>query len=169
MKKVFIFLSFLFAANMFAQTTKTLTKPTYSIKYPDTWTLGTTTNTSFDIFAGNDILDKKYRANLNLEVRAIDASYTLLSYAANAKKTLPERIASFKVTQEKAITQGGKKGYYMIFKGKQKPDKDALQWKQYYFIEKGKIYILTFTCEEANFDAYIKSIGTIMLGSFGVK
>jgi hypothetical protein len=169
MKKIFLFLSFLFVANAFAQTTKTLTKPSYSIKYPDTWTLGTTTNTSFDIFAGNTITDVKYRANLNLNVRTIDASYTVETYAANAKKTLPTKIAGFKVTQEKAITQGGKKGYYMIFKGKQKPDKDALQWKQYYFIEKGKIYIVTFTCEEANFDAYIKTIGTSMLGSFTVK
>jgi hypothetical protein len=169
MKTILISFYTIFLCNtIVAQTTKTLSKPTYSIKYPDTWTLGTTTNTSFDIFAGNAIIDVKYRANLNLAVSAIDASYTVQSYATNAKKTLPTKIAGFKITQEKAITQGGKKGYYMIFKGKQKPDKDALQWKQYYFIDKEKVYILTFTSEESNFENYMKSIGT-MLNSFTVK
>jgi hypothetical protein len=168
MKIIIIMLFSCFVLHTASAQTKILSKSTYSIKYPETWTLGTTTNSSFDIYAGNEIVDVKYRANLNLDVRAIDASYTLETYAANAKKTLPTKIAGFKVTQEKAITQGGKKGYYMIFKGKQKPDKDALQWKQYYLIDKGKIYILTFTCEEANFDAYIKSIGTT-LNSFTVK
>jgi PsbP-like protein len=169
MKKTFLLLLVFATTTIFAQTTKTLSKTTYSIKYPDTWTLGTTTNTSFDIFAGNQIADKKYRGNLNLDVRTIDASYTVQSYAVNAKKTLPTKIAGFKVTEEKAITQGGKKGYYMVFKGQQKPDKDALKWKQFYFIEKGKIFILTFTCEEANFEAYIKSIGTSVLSTFTVK
>jgi hypothetical protein len=169
MKKVFFIFLFFTITTVFAQVPISLTKSTYSIKYPATWTLGTTTNTSFDIFAGNEIADKKYRANLNLDVRAIDASYTVQSYATNAKKTLPTKIAAFKVIEEKAITQGGKKGYYMVFKGQQKPDKDALKWKQFYFIEKGKIYILTFTCEEANFDAYIKSIGASVLNTFTVK
>lgn len=169
MKNIVILLFLFCGASSFAQTLKTISKSSYSIQYPDTWTLGTTTNTSFDIFASNEIADIKYRANVNLEVRAIDASYTPASYATNAKKTLPTKISGFKVIQEKAITQGGKKGYYMIFKGKQKPLTYALQWKQYYFIEKGKLYILTFTCEELNFNAYIKSIGTTMLGSFTVK
>ncbi len=169
MIKIFLSICLFCCTNVFAQTTKTITKPTYTIKYPTTWTLGTITNTSFDIFASNEILDKKYRANINLEVQTIDASYTLQTYAANAKKTLPTKITSFKVTEEKAITQGGKKGYFMVFKGKQKPNPDALKWKQYYFIEKGKIYIVTFTCEEANFDAYIKAIGNTMLSSFTVK
>jgi hypothetical protein len=150
----------------FSQTTKTLSKASYSIKYPDTWTLEDgASSTFFNLFAGNDITDASYRANINLSASTI-TGYTPQTYAAYSKTFLPSKIKNFKVTQEKAVTQGGKKGYYMIFKGKQ--GTDVLKWKQFYFIEKGKVYVLTFTCEEGNFEAYQKAIGST-LSSFSVK
>jgi hypothetical protein len=151
----------------FTQTQKTLTKATYTIKYPDTWTLenGSST-TTFSLIAGSDGTEDKFTENINLTTNAITSSYTPQSYAAFSKTFLPTKIKNFKVFEEKAVTQGGKKGYYMVFKGKQ--GADILKWKQYYFIEKGKVYILTFTGEEKNYATYMKEIG-VSLNSFSVK
>jgi serine/threonine-protein kinase len=158
--------SFLFLFTIQSQTLKTLSKATYSIKYPDTWTLENgSTSSAFSITAPSDGADDQFVENINLTASAI-SGYTPQSYATYSKTFLPSKIKNFKVLEEKAVTQGGKTGYYLVFKGKQ--GKDALKWKQYYFIEKGKVYILTFTAEEINYAGYIKNIGS-SLNSFSLK
>jgi eukaryotic-like serine/threonine-protein kinase len=166
MQKLFLFVSLFLTTTTFAQITKTLSKTNYTIKYPDTWTLeeGSTT-TSFSIIAGSDGADDKFVENINLVANNI-SSYTPKSYADYSKTFLPSKIKGFKVLEEKEVKQGGKTGYYMIFKGKQ--GNDQLKWKQYYFIEKGKVWILTFTGEEKRFADYIKKINSA-LSSFTIK
>jgi hypothetical protein len=144
---------------------KTLTKNTYAIKYPDTWTLTAGhTNEKFSITAPSDGMDDQFVENLDLTTNPI-SGYTPKQYADFSKTTLPRKIKGFKVLEEKAVKQGAD-GYYMVFKGTQGTDK--LKWKQYYFIKGGKVYIITFTAEETRYAEYIKNIAT-MLSSFTVK
>jgi serine/threonine-protein kinase len=167
MKNIFLTIgSLLLLFTLQSQTLKTLSKATYSIKYPETWTLENgSTSTAFSITAPSDGETDNFIENINLTASAI-SGYTPQSYAAYSKTFLPSKIKNFKVIEEKAVTQAGKSGYYLVFKGKQ--GKDALKWKQYYFIEKGKVFILTFTAEEINYAGYIKNIGT-SLNSFSLK
>jgi hypothetical protein len=146
---------------------KTLTKTTYSVKYPDTWTLTPGhNNEKFSLTAPSDGVGDQFVENMDLTVIALGAStYTPKQYADYSKTTLPKKIKFFKVLEEKAVKQGVA-GYYMVFKGTQGADK--LKWKQYYFIKSGKVYVITFTAEDSRYAEYITNIGT-MLSSFTVK
>jgi hypothetical protein len=167
MMRLYFPLILAFSANsLLAQGTKTLSKPTYSIKYPDTWTVADgSTNTSFTISAPSDGAEDKFTEFIDMIANTI-SSYTPKTYAAYSKTYLPTKIKNFKVLEEKEVKQGGKTGYYMIFNGKQ--DNLQRKWKQYYFIEKGKVFIVTFVAEEKKFADYMKKIGST-LSSFTVK
>lgn len=158
--------AFIFSVTVFAQATKTLAKGQYSIKYPTSWKLdGAATATAFSIIDTTYDVAHMFVENINLIVTDI-SGYTPKTYADYAKTFLPSKIKGFKVTEEKELKQGGKTGYYLVFKGKQ--GTDALKWKQIYFVEKGKLYTITFTAEETVYADYIKKIGAT-LSSFTVK
>jgi phage tail sheath protein FI len=167
MKKITIAIIVLLVSNInLAQNTKTLAKGMYSIKYPTSWKLdGTATATAFSIVDTTYDTANPFVENLNLIVSEI-SGYTPKTYADYAKTFLPTKIKTFKVIEEKEIKQGGKTGYYLVFKGKQ--DKDALKWKQIYFIEKNKLYTITFTAAENKYDEYIKKIAST-IASFTIK
>jgi hypothetical protein len=148
-----------------SQTTVTLTKPAYSIKYLDTWRVDNSDNTTFLIGAPSDGEGDAFVENLHFTSYPV-SGYLPKGYAQYSKTTLPTKIKNFKVVAENQVKQGGKTGYYMVFTGKQ--NGQSLKWKQYYFIEKSKCYVLTFTCEATKFDAYLKSCAP-MLNSFTVK
>ena len=156
----------LFVNTIWCTAQKTLVQKNYTIKYPNTWTMEAgATNTSFSIISGNDGEGDTFTENIDLRASDIKG-YTPQTYAQYAKTYLPSKIKNFKVVTEKTITQNGTQGYYITFKGKQ--GIDLLKWKQYYFIEKGKVFILTFTGEEKKYDQYMKLLETT-LQSFSIK
>lgn len=142
-----------------------LSKPSYSIKYPDDWRLETSNNTTFTLGAPSDGEGDAFVENIHFVSYPV-TGYLPKDYAQYSKTTLPQKIKGFKVVEEKQVKQGGKTGYYMIFKGKQ--NNQALKWKQYYFIKNGTAYVLTFTAQETMFNTYMSKINTC-LNSFNVK
>lgn len=150
-----------------AQNSKTLTKPTYSIKYPATWEVQTgSNNTGFTINSPTDGDGDSYTEFIDLTVNALnDAAMTAEQYAIFSKGYLPSKIPKFKVLESKKLTQN-KDGYYYVFTGLQngKPCK----WKQCYFVKNLKVYIITYTAEAIKYDSY-KAIVDPMIASFLVK
>ncbi len=165
MKIFSLMIAFVMLAS-FVQAQKTLAKGPYSIKYPANYKIdGKPDGISFSIVDSVFYSANNYTANINLTASTI-SGYTPKTYSEFAKTSLPAKIKGFKVLEEKELKQGGKTGYYLVFKGKQ--GNDALKWKQLYFIEKGKVYIVTFTCLETVFAEQMKTVSAA-LASFTVK
>ena len=144
---------------------KTISKPTFSIKYFEDWRLDDCNNTTFMLGAPSDGDNDLFVENIYFISYPV-TGYLPKDYAQYSKTTLPQKIKNFKVVEEKEVKQGGKTGYYMIFKGKQ--NNKALKWKQYYFIKNGTAYVLTFSAEESMFSTYLTKINSC-LNSFTVK
>jgi hypothetical protein len=165
-KTTFIITLLFLSSAAFTQTYKTLSKGSYSVKYPADWTVDASTNNQqFTVNAGSDGDTDVFTENVNMVSNNING-YTPQSYAAYSKTYLPKKIKNFTVLEEKAVKQGGKDGYYMVFKGVQEGKK--MKWKQMYFIHSGKVYIVTFTAEEKAYANYIKTVAPV-LSSFVVK
>lgn len=145
-----------------AQTT-TLSKATYSIKYPADWFLEPGADAKqFTVKAPADSgLVDNFVENLNMVINDV-TGYDAKQYAAFSKGYLPQKIKQFVVLEDKKGTFAGKDSWYMVFKGIQFGKK--LQWKQYYIIKGNKAHILTFTCEATRYKQYIKTVDAMMAG-----
>ena len=147
--------------------TKTLSKPTYSIKYPSPWEIeGTADAKQFTIKAAPDSgIDDQFIENLNLVIYDLTSPMNAQQYADFSKTTLPQKIKNFVILENKKGNLG-KDSWYMVFKGVQFGKK--LQWKQYYIVRGSKVHILTFTAEAVRYKQYMKPVNT-MLASYIVK
>lgn len=148
--------------------TSTLSKSSYSIKYPSTWKADASSDAKqFTITAPPDsgIIDT-YVENLNMVINQLNSPYTAEQYAAFSKGYLPQKIKQFIVLENKKGNTPGKDSWYMVFKGVQSGKK--LQWKQYYIIQSGKVHILTFSGEAVRYKNYIKTVNA-MIASYVAK
>jgi hypothetical protein len=81
----------------------------------------------------------------------------------NQVKTM---IVNGEILESKRQNINGVNFHKMIFTGKQ--GIYNLKFEQYYFIEKGKAFILTLTCEINEFEKY-KETGEKILNSFKIN
>lgn len=153
-----IFCSFTATAQM-----RTLSKSTYSIKYPEPWSIeGEADTKQFTIKAVPDSgIDDQFIENLNLVINELSSPMNAQQYAAFSKNYLPQKIKNF-VVLENAKGNLGADSWYMVFKGIQFGKK--LQWKQYYIVKGGKVHILTFTGEAVRYRQYLKVVNGMMAG-----
>jgi eukaryotic-like serine/threonine-protein kinase len=145
----------------------TLSKSSYTVKYPDPWSIeGTADAKQFTIKAAPDsgIMDN-FIENLNMVINDLNSPMNAQQYAAFSKGYLPQKIKNFAVL-ENAKGSLGKDSWYMVFKGVQFGKK--LQWKQYYIVKGSKVHILTFTGEATRYKQYIKTINS-MMASYTIK
>lgn len=167
MKTFFSFGILLLAAINVQAQMNTLSKSTYSVKYPDPWSIeGTANAKQFTIKAAPDSgIADNFIENLNLVIYDLTSPMSAQQYADFSKTTLPQKIKSFSILEN---TKGnlGKDSWYMVFKGIQFGKK--LQWKQYYIVKGGKVHILTFTAEAVRYKQYIKAVNT-MMASYSIK
>ncbi len=166
MKTSLIILAAVVSLSVSAQS-NTLSKSTYSVKYPDPWSIeGTADAKQFTIKAAPDsgIYDQ-FIENLNMVIYDLTSPMNAQQYADYSKTTLPQKIKKF-VILENAKGSLGKDSWYMVFKGMQFGKK--LQWKQYYIVKGSKVHILTFTGEATRYKEYIKTINS-MMASYTIK
>ena len=168
MKKILVSLCLSYAAAMQAQELTTLSKPTYSIKYPSTWELNPSSDAKqFTVKAPADNAADVIAENLNVVIENLPTiGYTAEQYAIFSKGYLPQKVKNFTVLQSKKGNIAGKDSWYTIFKGQQ--NNKRLQWKQYYIVFKGKVHILTFTAAPAQYNNYLKTVDA-MIASYVAK
>lgn len=167
MKTCLIAAATLISLSALAQS-NTLSKSTYSIKYPSPWSIeGTADAKQFTIKAAPDsgLMQDNFIENLNLVIYDLTSPMNAQQYADFSKTTLPQKIKSFAILQN-AKGSLGKDSWYMVFKGVQFNKK--LQWKQYYIVKGAKVHILTFTAEATRYKDYIKTVDA-MMKSYAVK
>lgn len=167
MKTCLIAAATLISLSALAQS-NTLSKSTYSIKYPSPWSIeGTADAKQFTIKAAPDsgLMQDNFIENLNLVIYDLTSPMNAQQYADFSKTTLPQKIKGFAILQN-AKGSLGKDSWYMVFKGVQFNKK--LQWKQYYIVKGAKVHILTFTAEATRYKDYIKTVDA-MMKSYAVK
>jgi hypothetical protein len=155
----------------------------YLIRYPASWSLEQKEQASpenyikipFIIFSPLESPQDKFRENINLVIedlqgRTIDgvdgSKINLDQYAVMSVGQLQAQMKNYKSIETKKVTTGRREYYKTIFTWDSDPH--HLKVEQYYWITKGKAYVLTFTAEQPKF-AKFRKVGESILNSFVLK
>lgn len=160
MKKYLYFIILVLSLNSFGQIKetnwKTINESTYSIQYPDNWELNTekSMGTSFIIFSEQTSSEDKFRENINLSIQNLEGyNLNLDAYVAISEEQISKMVTNGKIIDSKRSNKNNTEFQKVIFTGKQ--GLFQLKFVQYYFIKDEKAYVLTFTCEEIQYEKYI--------------
>lgn len=148
---------------------KLLNEDNYSIQYPSNWKLQKPgpMGAVFFIFSELDSETDNFTENVNLMVQDLQGQDMTLSQAAAAsEKQIMATVNSPNIITSEELEANGKSFYKLMYSGVQ--GKFDLQFEQYYWIEKGTIYALTFTSKKDEFDKF-KETGEQILNSFQLK
>ncbi|WGK70014.1 PsbP-related protein [Candidatus Haliotispira prima] len=146
-----------------------LTEDDYSISYPEDWELDQSgqAGTSLILFSPLSSGEDQFKENVNLLIQDLtgnnldlDGYVELSESQIKAVTTDGNIIESTRMTTE---TSEFHKVIYAMEQGVQN-----LKFEQYVWVLEDKAYVLTFTCEEDQFDDY-QALGEQILNSFSVN
>lgn len=139
-------------------------KDNYSIDYPESWDLDTSGqhNTTFLIFSNAGIIDG-FRENVNLVIQNSPNQDLILSQFAELTEKDLKSIPKSKIIKSEIGQKNGKEFYELVWKGF--VANNDLHFKQYYFTDNNKAYILTFTALQDTYEEFEK-VGSKILDSF---
>jgi hypothetical protein len=159
MKKYLYFIILVLSLNSFGQiketSWKTINDNTYSIQYPDNWELNTekSMGTSFILFTEQTSSEDKFRENINLIIQNLEGyNLNLDDYVAISEEQISKMVTNGIIIESKRLNTNNTEFQKVIFTGKQ--GMFQLKFVQYYFIKDEKAYVLTFTCEEIQYEKY---------------
>jgi hypothetical protein len=155
----------------------------YLIRYPANWSLDQKDQASsekyikipFMIFSPLESSTDNFRENINLVIedlqgRTVDgvdgSKINIDQYAVMSLGQLRSQMKNYKAVEGGKITTGRREYYKTIFTWDS--ETHHLKVQQYYWITKGKAYVLTFTAEEPKF-AKFRNVGESILNSFVLK
>jgi hypothetical protein len=127
--------------------------PSYKMTFPDTWKIKNgCVETQCTINSPRDTLMSfdTYIESINLTVNKLNnTSYTALKYADYSIGYLPKVVQQFEVLEKKNL---GGNSYRVTYRGV----KNGLRqtWRQYYYVRRGKVYIVTFSAETRKYEIY---------------
>jgi hypothetical protein len=148
---------------------KTLEESNYSIQYPNSWELNKSgqMGTSFMLLTQLSSVQDKFRENVNLIIQDLTGqNIDLNKYVEISEDQIKSMEAAGNLTESKRLNSNGKNFQKVIYTLSQ--GGYNLNIEQYYWVEKGKAYVLTLTCETSEFAKY-KEIGEKILNSFKLK
>lgn len=159
MKKYLYFIILVLSLNSFGQiketSWKTINDNTYSIQYPDNWELNTekSMGTSFILFTEQTSSEDKFRENINLIIQNLEGyNLNLDDYVAISEEQISKMVTNGIIFESKRLNTNNTEFQKVIFTGKQ--GLFQLKFVQYYFVKDEKAYVLTFTCEEIQYEKY---------------
>lgn len=159
MKKYLYFISLVLSLNSFGQNKetswKTINDNTYSIQYPDNWELNIseTMGTSFILLSQQTSSEDKFRENINLSIQNLEGyNLNLDAYVAISEEQISKMVTNGIIIESKRLNTNNTEFQKIIFTGKQ--GLFQLKFVQYYFVKDEKAYVLTFTCEEIQYEKY---------------
>ena len=148
---------------------KELNGNNYSIQYPNDWDLDTTgkLGTIFFIYSRQTSPQDQFRENINMAIQNIQGQkIDLDKYVEISEGQIRTIITNGDLIESKRLNANGLEFHKVIFTGEQGIFK--LKFEQYYWLKNGNAYILTFSCEQNQFDTY-KPVGERILNSFRLK
>ena len=137
----------------------------YTLDLPEGWKIKENcTEADCSFLAPQDNPSDTFLENINITVAdAPSKNYPVTKYTDFSVGYLPSVIENFEVVERKKLPGNSE---YIIYKGRKSDFNQT--WKQYYHIKGSKLYIVTFTAETPQFEAYIGTIGR-HLDSFRVR
>lgn len=140
-------------------------KDNYSIQYPNDWILESNpaADIAFYIYLNNHSYIDEVGENINLWIVPVGSDVTLEDFT---KKSIQEFKSQGEVISSETIHMPAKKYQRMITKMKMYGE--DVKFLQHYILNDSKVYVLTFTAIERNFERLEKSAEQVMM-SFAVK
>ena len=137
----------------------------YTIDVPEGWTIKEgCTEADCSFLALQDNNQDTFLENINIMVADSPAkNYSAEKYTDFSIGYLPSVVENFELLERKKLPNNAS---VIIYKGLKSGYQQT--WKQYYYIIKEKMYIITFTAETPRFDEYIDKIQK-NLDSFKVR
>jgi hypothetical protein len=120
--------------------------------------------TSFVLFSQQSSEQDQFKENVNLIIQDLsEYDLDLDKYVEISEGQIKTMITDGKIIESKRNTRNALDFQKVVYTGKQ--GVLNLKFEQYYWVEDEKAYVLTFTAEENQFDAY-KTTGEKILNSF---
>jgi hypothetical protein len=141
----------------------------YSIQHPENWDFDNSgqMGTSFFVFSKQNSPQDQFKENVNLLIQDLTGNtITMDQYVAISEEQVKTMITNGNLLESKRVRSGSSEFHKMVYTGDQGIFK--LKFEQYYWIRNSKAYVLTLTCEMAQFDNY-KETGEKILNSFVLK
>lgn len=138
----------------------------YSVQYPEGWDLNTSgqMGTSFMLFSPASSAQDQFRENVILMIEDLSGqNIDLDKYVKISEGQIKRMITDGKVIESQRIVRGSSEFQKIVLTGRQ--GIFDLKTTQYYCIKNNKAYILTFSCEEDQYDVF-KVRGEMILNSF---
>lgn len=148
---------------------KTLTSKEYSIQYPKDWKLNKSgeMGTTFALFSEPTSSQDKFKENVNLVIQDFTGQQIdIQEYVDICENQIKQNLNKGKIIKSISQNLNNRNFHKLLYTGTQ--GSFDLKYDQYYWIENGKAYILTFTGEENEFADY-KEIAEKILNSFLIK
>jgi len=148
---------------------KIINENSYTIQYPDSFDLDKSgmMRTSFVLLSKQTSANDLFRENVNLLVQDLNGqNINLEKYTEISENQIKKMLSNCKILESKNIEIADKKYHKIIYTGDQLNYK--LKFEQYYFVDKFKAYVLTFTCEINQFENY-REVGEKIMNSFKIK
>jgi len=145
---------------------KTYEKENYAISYPDNWRLDTTgqMNSKFILFSelkDNDLFSE----NVNMITQDLtNQGFTMESYMKLSENQIKTLVTEGKIIKSIIDKENG---YCTLIWSGNVTDR-VLKFKQYFFMKKEIVYVLTLTTLPETFEDYIEA-GDKILNSFKLK
>ncbi len=139
-----------------AQNWKTIETSTYRHECPNEWMIDESKQfgTEYIFFSPIENEHDNFSENFNLIIEDLSKSkITLDEYASLSENQIKKLITQSNIISNQKKTDKKIPYYEIIYTGKQGQLK--LKWKQRYWINHNKAYILTFTSEQDRYDIYI--------------
>lgn len=148
---------------------KSINESNYTIQHPDNWDVDRSgqMGTSFIILSRQTSLQDQFRENVNLLIQDLTGmNLDLNSYTQISEEQIETMIANGKLLESQRLNAHGKTFHKVIYTGEQGPYQ--LKFEQFYWVQNEKAYVLTFTAEVDQFDAY-RETGEGIMNSFLLK
>ncbi|MGB3849496.1 MAG: hypothetical protein WA958_05975 [Tunicatimonas sp.] len=148
---------------------QSLTENGYTISYPTEWSLDQSgqMGTSFILLSPLSSSEDKFRENVNLIVQDISAyDLDLDQYVKISEDQVKTMITNANILLSERVEQNGSAFHKVVYTGQQ--GAFDLKFEQYYWVEGKEAYVLTFTAQVDQFDAY-QPTGERVLDSFRTK
>jgi len=179
--RLFILFSVFISMNALGQTAGKEVKPTdaeswrtidevdYSIQYPNAWDLDKSgqMGMSFMILSKQVNQQDGFRENVNLLIQNLAGmNINLDKFVEVSQEQIKTMITNGNIIESKRVTENGRNFHQVIYTGELGPTQ--FKFKQYYWVEHEKAYVLTLTCEASQFDIY-RETGEKIMNSFRLK
>jgi len=148
---------------------KTTSSDIFSIQHPEDWTadMEGKMGTKLFLFAPPEDSKDLFNENINLMSEKLpNKSIDLDMYVEASEKQINQFITDAKILTSKRVKMNGKEYQNVSYTGTQ--GELNLRFEQYYTIEDGEAFIVTFTCKTDTYEKY-KEVGSKILQSFQLR